>query len=98
MRSWNQNWLCPVLREEVNGLMKGKNCVMLKVNILVMRFLTYLVYIKWIRAIPTLIVHLYFSLPNWLKWMKLLEIAKNYSLSPITFSKSLLIVLNKTIG
>ena len=77
---------------------EGKNCTILNANVLIVRFLTHSNLIKWVRAIPALVVDLYLSPPNWYRWIKLLDINKNCILSPIIFSKSLLVVLSSTMG
>ena len=67
-------------------------------NKLVDMFLIYSICMKWVRVIPTSVVDLNFSLPNWLWWMKLLDMIWNWSLSPITFSISFSRVLRSTIS
>ena len=61
-------------------------------------FFTYLDWIIWVRNIPASEVDCCLSLPNWWGCTKLLEIAWNYNLSPITFSINLPSVFNNTIG
>ena len=72
--------------------------MMSKANMLIIRFLTHPDLIKWVRAMPVSIVDLYLSSPNWHRWIKLLDIDRNCILSPIIFSKSLLVVLSNVIG
>ena len=76
---------------------KGKNCIISNASMLIVRFLTYSDQIKWLRAMPTLVVDLCLSLPNWHEWMKLLDIDRNCNLSPIIFSKSLPVMLSNMI-
>ena len=71
---------------------------MLKVTMLVDRFLTQPNCMKWVKATSAFIVDLCLSLPNWHEWMKLLEIDKNCNCSLIIFSKSFPVVLSRTIG
>ena len=86
------------MRERSWWLSKGKNYTILNANMLVMRFLTYSDLMKWVRATSISEVDLYLRLPNWHEWIKLLDIKKNCNLSPIIFSKSLLVVLSSIIG
>ena len=79
-------------------LSEEKNCVMLNANMLIMRFLIYSDLIKWVRVMFVSEVDLYLKPPNWHGWIKLLDIEENYNLSPIIFSKSLLVVLSSTMG
>lgn len=62
---------------------------------LVVRFLTQLVWIKWVSKIPVSVVEHCFRPPSWHKWMKLLEIVWNYNLLLMIFLISLLILLSK---
>jgi len=66
-------------------------------SMLMVRFLTYPDQIKWVRAMPTSVVDLCLSLPNWHEWMKLLDIDRNCNLSSIIFSKSLPVMLSNMI-
>ena len=75
-----------------------KNWVMLNAKVLVVRFLTYPVLIKWVRATPASVVDLCLSPPNWHWWTKLLEIEWNWRRSPIIFSNNFPRVLRKTMG
>ena len=52
----------------------------------------------WVKTTPALVEEWYLRLSSWQRWMKLLEIDKNCSHSPIIFLNSLLVVLSKTIG
>ena len=79
-------------------LSKGKNYAMSNANVLIMRFLTYSNLMKWVRAMPVSKVDLCLRPPNWHEWIKLLDIEENCNLSPIIFSKSLLVVLSSTMG
>ena len=47
---------------------------------------------------PTSVVDLCLRPPSWQEWMKLLEIVRNCSCSPIIFLKSFPIVFKRTIG
>ena len=79
-------------------LSDGKNCAMSKARELADMFLIYSEHIKWVRAIPMLVVNLNFNPPNWLWWIKLFDMTWNWSLLLITFSISLSIVLRRAIG
>ena len=76
----------------------GKNCTILKMRVLVNRFLTQPVRMIWVSAISASVVDLNFRPPSWLEWIKLLAAMENWSLSLITFSISLPTVLSRTIG
>ena len=52
----------------------------------------------WVRTTSASVVDLCLRSPNWLQWMKLLEIVWNWRQSPIIFSKSFPIVFKRTIG
>ena len=67
-------------------------------NMLVMRFLTQLVWMKWVRATSVFMIDHCFRPSNSHEWIKLLEIHKNCNLLLITFSNSLSIVLSKMMG
>jgi len=71
---------------------------MLKASMLVEVFLDQPEWMMCIRTTLASIVDLNFSLPSWLRWMKLLATTWNWILSPITFSINLPRVLSKTIG
>jgi len=71
---------------------------MLKVKVLVERFLTCSVQIKWVSTTPTSIVECCFNPSNWQGWIKFLKIDWNCSLSLITFLMSLPSVFKRTIG
>ena len=71
---------------------------MLNAKVLIMLFLTYPVWMKYVRIMLASEVNCCFSLYSWLRWMKLLDIDWNWSLSLITFSISFPIVLRRIIG
>ena len=52
----------------------------------------------WVRTTLASVVNLCSKSPNWLPWIKLLEIVWNWRQSPIIFSKSFPIVFKRTIG
>ena len=63
-----------------------------------MRFLVHSDQMEYVRATFTSIVDLCLRLPNWQECMKLFEIMRNCSHSPIIFSISFPIVFKRTIG
>ena len=79
-------------------LSNRKNCMISKVRVFVVKFLTQPIQIICISAIPVSIIDLNFNPLSWLEWMKLLATMMNWSLSSIAFSISLPIVLSRTIS
>ena len=67
-------------------------------KMLIVRFLTHPEQMIWVRTTPVSIVDLCLRPPNWLQWMKLLEIVWNWRCSPIIFSKSFPIMFKRTIS
>ena len=86
------------MRAKRQWLSDGKNCAMSKTKELVAMFLIYPIWMKCVRVIPTSVVDLNFKPPNWLWWMKLLEMMWNWSPSPMTFSISFPKELRSTMG
>jgi len=76
----------------------GKNCTMSNTRVLVKRFFIQPEQMIYVRVTPAFVVNLNFKPPNWLRWIKLFEAVRNWSLSPMTFLISLPIVLSRTIG
>jgi len=87
-----------MMRVRRQWLSDGKNCVISKVRVLVVKFLTQPIRMIYVSAIPTSVIDLNFNLLSWLEWIKLLAAMINCSLSPITFLINLPIVLSRTIG
>ena len=71
---------------------------MLKAKVLVVFPFVHPDHTIWVSAMPASAVDLNFRPPSWLRWMKLLDVTINWSLSAITFSMSLPRVLRSTIG
>ena len=76
---------------------EGKNWAMSNAKVLIVRFLTHPEWMIWVRIILASVVNLCLRPPNWLRWIKLLEIVWNWRWSPIIFSKSFPIVFNQSI-
>ena len=72
--------------------------MMSNAKVLVGKCLIQPVRIKCVRVMPALEVDLNFKPPSWLWWMKLFEMAWNWSLSPITFLISLPNVFKRMMG
>jgi len=51
-----------------------------------------------VRTIPTSVIDLNFKPPSWLRWIKLFDAVRNWSLLPMTFLIDLPNVLSRTIG
>ena len=86
------------MRVRRQWLSDRKNCVILKLRVLVVNFLIQPVQIMCVSATPTSVIDLNFNSSSWLGWIKLLAAVMNWSFSPITFAISLSIVLSRTIG
>jgi len=74
-----------------------KNWTILNARVLVWRFLIYSDQMRWVRKISTSIVEHCLIPPNWLEWMKLLEIKWNWSHSSMTFSISFFKIFRRTM-
>ena len=71
---------------------------MLNANILVERFLTHSIWIRWVNTTPTSMIDHCFNSSSWHKWIKFIEINWNWSLLPMTFLISLSSIFNSIIG
>jgi len=71
---------------------------MLKARVLVKRFLTQPVWIRYISTTSISIIEHYFKLPSWYRHMKFFDINWNWSLLLMTFLISLLSIFSRTIG
>ena len=71
---------------------------MLKDRVLVAQFLTHSIWIRYVKTIPILIVECCLRPPSWQGWIMFFDKVWNWSLSPITFSISLLNVFKRIIG